>query len=318
MASRSGRPGAISASWPTNSSSVRGRMRSASGRCCRRRRRRARARRRATFSQDLSLPRRFEEHQGRGDRDVERLDRRAHGNRQPFVRCRGGSVGQPGAFAAEQDGDRAAQVGLDSGVPPRGTVASSATPRAASAWRHGVERLPCADGQAERAAHRAAQRFPAEGIGRSHGADDAGAPQASAARIDRADVAGVLHAGQHQEQRRACGARQSARRGTGRTWRSPTRPEGVRTGLIAASTASATCTTRAPASLPPRAAFLPRVRPRGRPPPAARSAPPSAALRRRGGAVEQGEAPAYRNRARAPGSGGPAGSERLAMRSIWW
>ena len=84
MARRSGRPGPMSASWPTNSSSVRGRMRSASGAgacACG-----SRAARRQTATLDFcasrgagTLPRRLVEDQRGRDRDVQRFDRRRIG-----------------------------------------------------------------------------------------------------------------------------------------------------------------------------------------------------------------------------------------------
>ena len=66
---------------------------------------------------------------------------------------------------------------------------------------------------------------------------------------DRADVAGILHAGQDQDERRigrrSGGTCVAAR--PGGSARSRRRPDGCRTGLIAASTWSDTCRTRAPA-----------------------------------------------------------------------
>ena len=87
IASRSGRPGASSASWPTKSSRVRGRMRSASG-----------ASRsvggvaggssanRSIRVPRVPLSRRLVENQRRRDGDVERFDRSSHRNGHELVR----------------------------------------------------------------------------------------------------------------------------------------------------------------------------------------------------------------------------------------
>ena len=99
-------------------------------------------------------------------------------------------VRQARAFAAEQNRDRAAQVGTPAAAC-RAAARSrrSAMPRCSerldrrrSGWRD-------CDRQPERAAHRAAQRLPAERIRRAVGRDHAGGAAAVGGADDRADVA---------------------------------------------------------------------------------------------------------------------------------
>src|SRR5581483_10569232 len=122
IASRSGLPGASRSSWPTSSSKVRGRIRSASG---------AGAGEEGAFSTTLSsksesisprghevrraLAACFVQQQRGGDGGVERLDRRFHRNRDAIV-C-GGENGRrhPGALAADDNGGGTLQVGLEEG-----------------------------------------------------------------------------------------------------------------------------------------------------------------------------------------------------------
>ena len=138
---------------------------------------------------------------------------------------------QAGAFAAEQHGGGAARSHSSSGVPPRGTVATSATPatRAASDQRVGARLRD--DRQAERAAHRSRaapssrtdRRVPAA-------ATTPVAPQASAARTMRADVARILHVDEHEQQRGGSASKHVGQRRGGTLARCATTPDGCAPG----------------------------------------------------------------------------------------
>src|SRR5205823_620996 len=116
IASRSGLPGASRSSWPTNSSNVRGRTRSASG-----------ARtvffggtssgnrestsgfrlRMSTFS---ALPARFVQDDGGRGRRVERFDGWRHRNREAFVGVLDDVGRKAGPLAADQNDDAALEI----------------------------------------------------------------------------------------------------------------------------------------------------------------------------------------------------------------
>ena len=145
------------------------------------------------------LLRRFVEDEGRGDRDVERLDRRRIGIVRRCVGCGNERPGRPApsppstmatgpvkvergqrrAVARHRRDDRHAALAK----PRQGRAASTAA---------------VATGSAERAAHGAAQRLPAERIGCSVRGDDAGRAAAFRCANDGADVACVLDALQDQ------------------------------------------------------------------------------------------------------------------------
>ena len=102
------------------------------------------------------------------------------------------------------------------------------------------------DRQAQRAAHRAAQRLPAERIGRAAGDDDAGRAAGLGDAHDRADVAGILHVDGDDDQRSA--RPEKVRVGRGGRAASATMGLDDRTGLSAAMTADVADITSTPAS----------------------------------------------------------------------
>ena len=123
------------------------------------------------------------------------------GNREPLVGSRQELVRQARAFAAEQDRDGAAEFGRRAAAcRVRGTARRWRRPRCAQPARAPRTRLPHGDRQPERAAHRAAQRLPAERVGGAIGGDDAGGTAAVGGPDDRADIARVLNAVEQQDQ----------------------------------------------------------------------------------------------------------------------
>ena len=160
-----------------------------------------------------ALPLRFVGDQRRGRRDVERLDGGRIGNGEPVVGQPSEIGGRARALAAEQrprraGEDRSAAAACRRAAPRQGAAIRS-SPRALDAPSR---RLRRGDRQAERAAHRSAQRFPAERIG--------GAVARRRPRLrrrhprpgDGADVPGVLHLVQHQHQLRRVAERLVERR----------------------------------------------------------------------------------------------------------
>ena len=116
----------------------------------------------------ISLLRRLVQNQRGGDGHVEGLDWRTHRDvtpaHPPLPRHR---LAAPRLRRRAESRPARADRASGSGVPWRGTVATIATPRGASETSIARRRrLPHGDGQPERAAHRAAQGLPAEGIRR--------------------------------------------------------------------------------------------------------------------------------------------------------
>ena len=119
MAFRSGRPGPISASWPTNSSSVRGRMRSASGADGSIAAGGAPGSSKRFTIDSCALARCFVSDERRCDADVERLDRGAHGDGQPDVRFVEQILRQTATLTAQEHCRGLAQIRLVQRCPRR-------------------------------------------------------------------------------------------------------------------------------------------------------------------------------------------------------
>ena len=159
-----------------------------------------------------------------------------------------------GPFAAQHDRrrDRAGRARAAAcrraERPRRGADRPRGPPRSPPAAAARGDRNP------ERAAHRAAQRLPAERVGRALEGDDAGRAEGRRGAHDRADVPRILQA--REDQRPAAGPTPS----TSRRARPPvghgaiaTTPDGCWTGLMAARTWSLTVSTRPPRFLTSRA-----------------------------------------------------------------
>ena len=156
--------------------------------------------------------------------------------------------GRARAFAAEQHRDGPAKVARRAaGVPSRGTAASSCDAQLRVRARTALgQRLPRCDRQPERAAHRSAQRLPADTDRRCRGPTMTPvAPQASAARTIAPTLPGSCTCPSIST---ICGAPPSASSSVDSRRRAiATIPEGCRTGLMAARTVGGTPSTRAPA-----------------------------------------------------------------------
>ena len=258
IACRSGRPGPSRCSWPTNSSSVRGRIRSASGVPGRRRRRRSSNRDPLTIC-IRALPAGLVQDQRGGDGDVERVDARPHRDRDARVRSPDhGARGRPAPSLPSRTSAGRRGRGASSGVAVARTVADNPGPaRAGASKRVGHDPLGRPARETRCPSRRAAPSSRPDR--RCSGGDDTACAQRVGAPDDAADVARILHAHERDGQRPS---RREARRssGCGRQSAIATMPLGVRTGLAASSTA---------------AVDVVHVRARGR----ARAAPPA---RRRG------------------------------------
>src|SRR5262245_29814144 len=106
-----------------------------------------------------SLPRRFVAYQSRGDRDLERLDRRPHRHGDALVRAGDDLVWQPAALAAEQDDTCAAEIDVGHWRAAARYGREHPYPLTSGAVDGGRKRLPDRNRQTKGAAHRAAQRF---------------------------------------------------------------------------------------------------------------------------------------------------------------
>src|SRR5438477_5375086 len=165
IASRSGLPGASSSPWPTNSSKVRGRIRSGSGDGASRRGA-------SSGNSESTLAPCFVHDQRRADRGVQRLDRWPHRDHHALV----GGVDlrrrQAGPFAPDENRDGAAQIGGEERVAAAGGGGDDAAPVTAGFLRGCADISMDENRQPEGAAHRPAQRLPPERIGARAGADE--------------------------------------------------------------------------------------------------------------------------------------------------
>ena len=192
-----------------------------------------------------ALARRLVDEERRGHGDVERLDPRPHGHADARVGHLQHARGEPGALAAEHDGERAFQRESYI-VTPCGTSRQSREPRACQAPRRSTA-VSSDNRQPERAAHRGAKGLPAPRIRRRRVEQDAGrtARHRPSARGRRRCPDPGRQARSAPAMAPGPAARANPRPDARR--RQP-RQRRIRTGDMACKTASVTCTTRAPAA----------------------------------------------------------------------
>ena len=215
IASRSGRPGPSSSSWPTISSSVRGRIRSASGAggggAASARVVEEPAAHRRALALAGARPRRAAAPPATAtfsDSTGGRIGRRTRASAHRQHRCR-----QPVALAAEDAGRAAASGrGRPAGTPSRGVERDDAQPRRAC---HGTQRLGVGDARRPAAgtrcpSTRAAPSSPADRPSRRPRSRPV-APAASAVRTSAPTLPGSWTSSAASDQRRRRG--EDARRG---------------------------------------------------------------------------------------------------------
>ena len=135
----------------------------------------------------------------------------------------------------------------NNGWPEAGHQRHGRMPRASKQPRSTSVDLGTSDWQAERASHRAAERFPSERIGRCGGCDERCRTAASAVRMMPPTFPGSCTSCATTT-RRVCRTASTAveRRSVRRAM--PTAPAGVRTGLIDSSVLRDTMNTSAPSA----------------------------------------------------------------------
>ncbi len=149
-----------------------------------------------------ALARRLEEDERGRDPDVEALDRPRERDAQPG----GGALEDGGrearSLAPHHEGHRAAEVGLV--VAPLAVLGGGQhrDPALLERGERLLDREPAEVGEAEGAAHRAAQRLPREGVGAARGQDGPRGPGRLGGAQQPAQVAGVLDTVRHQHERR--------------------------------------------------------------------------------------------------------------------
>ena len=244
IAARSGRPGPSSASWPTMSSMVRGRIRSASGAAgstasgsawrtggsssANRSIRPSPATAPGRDGGLLPLSRRLVEDERRGDRDVERFDRRLHRNRHRLVDRRHRRVRDAGPFAAEHDGRRLAEIELRQRRAAARDGGDEAHAELVGRGHHFRERSARRDRQPERAAHarRAAPSSRTDSPSlRSRRRPDA--PNAAAARTIAPTLPGSCRPASTSTSGRSVTVAMTTRTSAGRARAIATTPDGV-------------------------------------------------------------------------------------------
>ena len=216
-----GRPGPSRCAWPTNSSSVRGRIRSASGVPGKRRRssasgatsvtrvshgvrRHAALRSRISAAVAATLSELTPARIGTVTRGRRWRRAPAAGRR---LRCRAARA----SASAKSTASSGVAAGGDGGRDPR------AAPRRAAAMASSSR--PARDRHAERAAHRPAQRLPAAGMRGPVEREHAGGAERVGAADDAADVAGILDVDQADRPGALRCRRTRRRRSPAPTWR---------------------------------------------------------------------------------------------------
>jgi len=146
----------------------------------------------------VALPHRFVRHQGGRDRDVERVGIAAHRDAHLQVGPHEPLGGQATVLGAEQDGDRAAQVGVGVGGGGGGGGGHTTDPPLAQPGADAAGVL-LHDRHREEGAGGGAQHVGVEDVGAGIADDDGVGAGAVGHAQDGAEVAGLLHRLQHEQ-----------------------------------------------------------------------------------------------------------------------